>query len=115
MKLSQMKTKEAARMLCTLTAPVERIAHDEAIVEMLKSKEQKPFLEVLADMFSTIVMALLDRHYDDVMKIISAMTGKSIESLEEQPIMETLNDAKGIMDDDLIRFFSSSARTGAAK
>lgn len=115
MKLSEMKTKEAARMLCTLTGPIDRIAHDEQIIAQLKNRDKKTLFEAMAGLFSAFVPALLDRHYEDTLTVISAMTGKGKDVLEDQTIVETMNDAKGILDDDLIRFFTSSARTADAK
>lgn len=108
MKLSEMNTRELAKALCGLTMPISNICKDAEVVEALKTMQEK---RTIADMLASIVPVLLDKHYDDTVAVLSALTGKTVQQINAQKGSETITDIKMCLDGDLVSFFSSSAPT----
>lgn len=118
MKISQMSTTQAAKCLCRIAEPMGRIGADEKITGYLKTlgaKKGRPVLEVATGALATLLPVLLDKHYDDVAEIISAMTGKSREEIDAQNMLVTMRDAKECIDRELIDFFMPSSATVGGK
>lgn len=117
MKLSEMNTKQFVKVVCDMTDPICRILKDDAVLEAFTSykdrfREEQPTLEKFANLVEVFIPKLLDRHYDDTARIISIMTGKSVEEIDEQSFFVTVNDVKGFFDRDFVDFFRLSANTG---
>lgn len=116
MKLSEMKTRDAARCLCSIAPALERIAKDPALNENLRqmsaaareNAEKETLLERMAGMIGAFIPTLLDRHYDDALIVLSRLTGKSEMEIDEQSIVQTMRDVRACVDQDLIDFFTSS-------
>ncbi len=111
MKLSEMNTVELAQALCLLAAPVGRLAEDvELLKGMAAAGEGKETLgEKLGALMPTVIPALLDKHFDDVVLILSALTGKTPAAIRKQKGFETIRDIRACFDGDLLDFFKSSA------
>ena len=118
MRISEMNTKEAAACLCKIAAPVGRIGEDKALnayLRKLNENKGKTLLEVISGAMSTLLPVMLENHYADVIAVLSALTGKSAEEIEEQNILVTMRDAQGVIDKDLLDFFTASRGTDGAK
>lgn len=113
MKLSEMTTDEAAKVLCKMAEPVERICCDKAInghmAQMAKDKGEMTVLEMLGKTVKVWFPVLLGEHKEDVYKVLAALTGKTEKEIAEQKIMQTMMDVKACFDDDLMLFFRSLA------
>ena len=111
MKLSEMNTAQLAKALCTLSAPVGRLVED---VELMRGiadagKGKETMGEKLGALLPKVIPALLDKHFDDVVLILSALTGKTAEAIRKQNGFETIKDVRSCFDGDLLDFFKSSA------
>ena len=118
MKLSEMNTREMAAALCKLTPAVERIVQDDALGEAMRqfanSKEKTPAV-AYAKLAALLAPVLLDKHLDDTVTMLSALTGKDEAVIYDQPGWQTIKDIKGCLDKDLLDFFMPSAGTEAAR
>lgn len=115
MKLSEMNTKQLAEALCKLAPAASRIMEDPALLEAMqtfgKTEERVPAIAYtrLAAMLAPV---LLQTHLNDTADVLSAMTGKSTDTILNQPGWETIRDIKDCFDKDLMDFFMPSAVTG---
>lgn len=111
MKLSEMNTVQMAKALCELAAPVGRLAEDVELMRgMADAGQGKNTLgEKLGALLPKVIPALLDKHFDDVVLILSALTGKSGEVIRAQKGVQTIRDIQSCFDGDLLDFFKSSA------
>lgn len=118
MRISEMNTKEAAVCLCKLAAPMGRIGEDKALNAYLKgmtNNKGKTLLEVISGALATLLPVLLENHYADTITVISALTGKSVQEIEDQNILLTMRDAQSVVDKDLLDFFTALRGTDGAK
>lgn len=118
MKLSEMNTKQMAKALCDLTKPIANICNDKAVVEalvVLQAVKDGKHEGTLADVIAQVVPVLLDTHYDDAAAILSALTGKTREEIDNQSAVQTVTDILTCMDADLSSFFMPSVPTGEKK
>lgn len=111
MKLSEMNTAQLAKALCTLSAPVGRLVED---VELMRGiadagKDKSTIGEKMGALLPKVIPALLDKHFDDVVLILSALTGKTAAAIRKQNGFETIKDVRSCFDKDLLDFFKSSA------
>lgn len=102
MKLSEMTTRRAAECLCDIAAPVGRLLDSPALKTWY---EQNKGESVSIHGFIPLVPVLLRDHYDDTAAIVAALTGKTREQIDNQPIMQTVHDVQESMDEELISFF----------
>lgn len=118
MKISQMSTKEAAGVLCRIAGPVEVIGSDSEVSAYLKRLSQmkdEPLFAVICGAVGQLIPVLLDRHYEETVEILSALTGKDKEEIGAQSVLMTMRDAKECVDQDLIDFFTSARGTAEEK
>ncbi|MFA5378766.1 MAG: hypothetical protein WC455_23645 [Dehalococcoidia bacterium] len=119
MKLSTMKTREAAHAIASLAAPISAITKSPAVATLLGLGVSKKLndlnLETAIPMFLDIVPVLLADNYDDTIKIISVLTGKETAEIDEQTMDITLADIKGIFDSDLMQLFTKSTSSARGK
>lgn len=111
MKLAKMSTKQAANTLVRLALPVKRITSDDAFIEMLRSMAAVNRTRTLADMANVILDAvplLLEGHYSDLVTIAAVITGKEAKKVEDEPLEDLIADLKECIDDEYVRFFTSS-------
>ena len=66
-------------------------------------------MQQLAQMVGALVPALLGTHFDDMVAIVAAMTGKTEEGVRVQNGFATVRDVKSFFDEDFIDFFKPSA------
>ncbi len=115
MKLSEMNVKQLSAALCQLTLPVSRIATDTALngvfercAEKMKKAAYMTTFEKMG-MLLEAVPVLLETHYEDTIRIVSIMTGRSIAEVEAQNGMEMIDEMMKSVDEQFLRFFRSSA------
>lgn len=115
MKLSEMNTKQLASALCALVRPMQALAQDEeinrAFTAIYAKGEEMQNMTVLekGGMLLEVVPVLFERRYKETIEIVSVLTGKSVEELEVQNGMETINETMQCFDSQLLGFFRSSA------
>ena len=113
MKLSEMNTQPLAACLCKIAPALERIGMDEATNRAFAALSGKldggTRMQQLAQMVGALVPTLLGAHFDDIVIIVSAMTGKTEEGVRTQNGFATVRDVKSFFDEDFIDFFKSSA------
>lgn len=111
MKLSEMNTVEMAKALCQLAAPVGRLAEDVELLRAIASagKDKNTLGEKLGALLPQVIPALLGDHFEDVVLILSALTGKTAAAIRKQNGFETIKDVRSCFDRDLLDFFKSSA------
>lgn len=114
MKLTEMNTSQLATAICGIAEPLSRIAQDKKLNEALavykdNHNENQTVLEKTSGLMFQIVPALLNTHFADMVKVISIMTGKSVEEVQEQNGFQTIMDIKAFFDKDFAVFFSKSA------
>ena len=118
MKLSEMNTKQLAAALCQLTRPMSRIATDDSLgrvfANVQHAMERNEHVSVMekTGMLLEAVPVLLQTHYDDVIQIVSIMTGKMAAEVEAQNGMEMIDEMRKCIDSQFMGFFRSSAAMG---
>lgn len=110
MKLSEMDTRQLAAALCSLAAPIDRLCADKDVMAVIATIATGK--GSLAAMLGKAAPVLLDKHYDDVVAVLAALTGKTADEISAQSGMQTIADIRACLDQDLGSFFSSSAPTG---
>lgn len=114
MKLSEMNTKQLAEALCKIAEPVNEIVSSPDVAQVMQKlagKEDNSF-RYIGKMVALIIPVALDKHRDATFRIISALSGKSVAEIEQQPGLQTIRDARDIFDAELISFFMSSGDLG---
>ena len=113
MKLSEMNTQQLAACLCKIAEPVERIGTDEAVVKAMRDMNVRlkdgTLMEKIAAMIGALVPTLLGTHFDDVVVIVAAMTGKTEDGVRAQNGFVTIRDIRSFFDEDFAGFFRPSA------
>ena len=113
MKLSEMNTEQLAVCLCKIAPALERIGMDEgtnrAFAALSGKLEGGTRMQQLAQMVGALVPALLGTHFDDMVTIVAATTGKTEDGVRAQNGFATIRDVKSFFDEDFLDFFKSSA------
>ena len=113
MKLSEMNTEQLAACLCKIAPSLERIGMDEgtnrAFASISGKLEGCTRLQQLAHIVGALVPAFLGAHFDDMVIIVAAMTGKTEDGVRAQNGFATIRDVKSFFDEDFLGFFRSSA------
>lgn len=114
MKLHDMNTVELKNTLCRLVGPMCRIAEDERTQAAFDALAQDrlsrlPLLKGLSAVMAELAPILLQRHWDDMLQIASAVTGKSVGELRAQNGIATVAEFISCLDEDLGAFFSFAA------
>ena len=112
MKLSEMNTQQLAACLCKIAPALERIGMDVETNRAFASLDGGSRMQQLAHMIGALVPALLGTHFDDMVIIVAAMTGKTEDGVRAQNGFATIRDVKSFFDEDFIDFFKSSAAQG---
>lgn len=120
MKLSDMSTDQLAQALCDLTPPLCRIAADPAVSEALAAFAQgaemdQPLLMTLSGVAQLLLPALLEDHTEDFFAVVSALTGKDVDTLRAQPGLTTLKELADCWDGEFADFFTSAGTVSPAK
>lgn len=119
MKLSEMNTRQMADALCKLAEPIGNMVADkqftDAFASALKHDQEGTIGEQIAHAAKAVLPQILGTHFDDLIAIAAAMTGKTAEQVAAQRGTETIRDLMGCFDKDLVDFFKSSARGASGK
>ena len=112
MKLSEMNTKQLAQALCAMADPLSRITQSKELNEALSAystnhREDQTVLQKFSGLIEKTVPALLCTHYDDMVKVIAVMTGKSAEEINNQNGAQTIIEVKTFFDKDFSDFFTT--------
>lgn len=111
MKFTEMNTEQLANAICKVADPLSRIAQSKELNEAFAaysadySKDQT-VLQKSSGLLGKVIPALLNTNYDDMVKVISVMTGKSAEEICAQNGMQTIMDVKTFIDEDFSAFFT---------
>lgn len=119
MKLSEMNTQEMAACLCKIAEPIEMLGKSEKVNELLASYVEKAkegqkgtlFAQATQAIGSLIPVLLCEESLPYTVRILSALTGKSTDEIMAQRGVQTVKDIRDCLDEDLIRFFTSSVDT----
>ena len=122
MKLSEMNTEQLADALCAIAEPMENIGADDEFNKKIAEFSERnkknggmTKLENLTGIVATTIPWLLKRHRQDVYVILSVLTGKSVQEIENQNGFVTIRDAKDCVDKELTDFFKSFGATSAGQ
>ena len=113
MKLSEMNTVQMAAALCKMAKPVGHLMQDTELLKAIAQEgdEAQTLGEKIGSLVPEIIPALLEKHFDATVLILSALTGKSEKAIREQKGLQTVRDIMDSFDGDLMDFFFSSAGT----
>ena len=116
MKLSQLKTEDAASVLCEVSVNVINIIKDKGLMDTLRSKidgedlSKAEMWAIAVEKMGTLIPILLRDHRDDVFSIVAAVNGKTLDDVKNQSIISTMMDIRDIIKDkDMVAFFKSCA------
>ena len=113
MRISEMSTEQARRALCLLADPVASIVGDkklmEAMAQMTRPEDGGTVGMRFGGMIRSFLPLLLEDHAAETYAIIAALTDKTAQQVSEQRFLETLQDVKGMVDRELVDFFTQSA------
>lgn len=86
MKLSEMKTQDAFEAMVTMLPHVTAILEDTDLAEeKQKIKDKKA---TGAQSFGAIMPLVIGRHGDDMVSIVAAVTGKTVQEVRDMPMSE---------------------------
>lgn len=109
MKLEEIKGEKAFDAISGMVTAIANIAGDEGFIKAVKEMKGK---KDKGAVIKTIVPVLLDDHRDDVVTILSIMSGQSREEyLAELTPQKLIADIWGVLTDEDIIGFLSPAKT----
>lgn len=110
MKLSEMSTEQFADAICDVTDATANIVEDKALMiaigDVFKRYEGKTVGNMLATALRKVVPLMLKTHRHDTFQLVAAMNQKTLEQVMAQPIMQTIDDINGMVDKELLDFFT---------
>lgn len=114
-KISELGTDKAFDFLCEIIPHISDIIGDEELMKELKSaidfdgaKTKAEKIVLITDKLSSIILIILKKKRHSIYKVLSLLEEKSIEDIENQNIMITLENIRILSkDDDLVNFFKS--------
>ena len=117
MKLSEMNTAQLATCLCRIAEPVGRIGRDARLNDYFRDVAQHgegdTVFERITGMAAALIPVMLDTHLEDMLCILSALTGKSERALREQNGLLTIREAVQSIDGEILAFFRLPGSTSA--
>ena len=120
MKINELNGDQLAEALCLIAEPIERITQDEEVSKTLaqiaeKRKENMIFGKFVGYAYARLIPLLLRTHKDSVFEILATLTGKPVETIHHQTGFITVLEMKKWLNEDVIRFFTSSEGMEAGK
>lgn len=117
MKLSEMRTDRAADAMVAIASSVSSIIEDKAFGDVLSSFSGKEITQMtMAEMVSLLSKKLiplaLQKRRGDLYLIVCAMTEKTLDTVKEQSVLDTMRDFKEFIDRDFLDFFKPAVNTG---
>ena len=115
MKISELSTENALDILCEITPHINAICSDEDLTAELKSKVKAEDVHSKAAMvalgvekLNKIIPIVFKKRRDDVIAILAALNGQSVEAIKQQNALKTAMQIREIAKDKaLIDFFYS--------
>lgn len=116
-KLSQRGTDEAFEALLIMTEPASAILQDEEIWKALEGRVKQgakaSFAELAvngAAIFANLAQVALKKHRENVYKILSVMTEKTVDEIKAQPLSTTMAEILECKNDEDLRSFFTSLK-----
>ena len=114
MKLSEMTLEQQAAAICDLCEPVGIMLEDARVGEALGKLATKPgesstVGELIGRFIRYAVPALLRLHLTEMVKIVSILTGKSVQDVRALGVAGITKEIVGLVDGEMLDFFKSSA------
>ncbi len=103
-------TKEMAQRMAHASVYIDKIGKNDAFSAWYRGNIGKPLR--IPELFQ-LGQLLLAECYDDVVSAIAILTGKEKQTVEEQPIGETIKEINEFTGGKLARFFSVFSATEA--
>ncbi len=118
MKIHELNGDQLAEALCLIAEPIERITQDEEVSKTLadignKRKENTVFGKFIGYTYAKLIPLLLKKHKDSIFEILAVLTGKPVEEIHKQNGWVTVMELRKWLNEDVIRFFTSSEGTAA--
>ena len=104
-----MPSGKALDMLGKLMPYIDTIINDDdynRIRERVKSEKDTMLMDIMFDAYAAIAM----KNRNALLGIVSIVTEKTIQEVEEQPIEETISVFQNVMGSNILDFFTSCAR-----
>lgn len=103
MKLSEVKGKRTLETIAAMVDPATRILSDEAVISVLKSAGENT-----AEIAAKLLPTLLKTHIDDIVEIMAAVNGVSVEDYVDKITVASLSKdfAELLTDKELFDFLS---------
>ena len=111
MKLKEMTTGQAADALVRIAEPAAEIINVDKVFKVFKNAGKLRSADAkkqIAFIVREVAPLLLDKHRNAVYAVLSIMTGKTEQEIDQQPIIETIKDINNSVDADLLGFFTPS-------
>ena len=113
-KLSEMNANELCKALCDLAEPIGNIARDDEVVEAMQQisthkKNNAIIARLFGSAYAALIPLLLRKHKADVFSVVSCLSGKPIEVLEQENGFQLTREIRKIFSAELMSFFGSSA------
>lgn len=118
MKISHMNLTQVAAVVEKVPPALKRIMEDEelrqGVAKWAQRKGEAPAVGIMT-LVSEAAPVLLNRHMDDTVLILSALTGKSEKRVRRQRLSTTIRDMRKCMDKDVLDFFRHAAGMKSAR
>ena len=119
-KLEELSTAELMSVLADIAEPVANFAEDDEFFELFRKYtargailKQKDTMRFLMRTYGRLIPIMLgEKHLNDTMHILSAVTGKSAKEMMAMNGKETISLLKSAMKEYLTPFFTSSEPSG---
>lgn len=106
MRLGDLPTEDMGQALCRLTPPLCRMAKDPKVEEALKRiRREDPLLMTLGRAGENLLPCLMGEHMEDLLQVLSILTGEGVDTLRRQPGRETVALFLQCADEALADFF----------
>lgn len=123
MKISELTTERAADVLCEVSIYALNILSDKELIASLRmqlegtdgDRTKAEMIAIASEKVAELIPLLLKKHKDDVLGIVAAVNGLTLEQVRQQKIIKTMTAVKEMAQDkDLIDFFKSCVSTEKA-
>lgn len=115
MKLTAMRGDEAVCVLCDLIDPMTNLMQtpgfDAVLAKLERLGQTNPPPIVFYPLALVTMKPLLKEHQDDLFALAAALVGKTLEDVQQQPLLQTLREVREAWSGELHDFFTSSAVT----
>jgi len=107
-KLAELTTLEGIKVLGRLTTEINKLVTNDNFKEKCRDLAENAGSKTTYEQFSIIANLILNDHPEAIIAILACIQNKTAEEIGKQPVLETINQAKSLIQDkDLLNFFSS--------